>query len=237
MKSLLTLLLVALFFGNAYPDGNDAQKILEKVKSAYSKIKDYEVHVTVKVDVEFLKVPETEATIYFKQPDKMKIASDGFAMLPRQGFNFSPASLLNGDYTAILEKEETIDHLPCYVVKVIPNGDTKDVILTTLWIDKATPAIRKIETATKSNGTHNISLEYNELFIKQYPLPSAMTFSFDLSKTNFQHGFGNDMNDDKGKQKKNRPTKGTVHVYYSNYKINTGLSDSLFEDKKDSKKK
>lgn len=237
MKSILSFVLIALFCGNLYSDGNDAQKILGKVKSGFAKIKDYEVRVKVKVDVEFLKVPETEATIYFKQPDKMKIASDGFAMLPRQGFNFSPASLLKGDYTAILEKEETVEHISCYVIKVIPAGDTKDVILTTLWIDKSTNTIRKVETATKSNGSHIIAFDYDEAFIKQYPLPSGMTFSFDASKNNFQHGFGNEMNEEKNKTKKNKPTKGTVHIYYSNYKVNTGLSDSLFDDKKDSKKK
>ncbi len=78
------------------PQKKDPDQILQKVVANFEKIKDYEVDVNIKVDVEFLKVPESNAKIFFKQPDKIALKSEGFAMLPKNGFNFSPASLLKG---------------------------------------------------------------------------------------------------------------------------------------------
>jgi outer membrane lipoprotein-sorting protein len=237
MKPLFSWILVLTLSMALYAEGNDARKILDRVKTEFLKVKDYEVQVKVKIDVEFVKVPETNATIFFKQPDKFKVNSDKFAMLPRQGFNFSPASFLQGDYTAIIEKEESLEHNPCYVIKVIPVGGTNDIVLSTLWIDKTYYSIRKIEVSTRNSGIQTILLDYDVSFIKQYPLPSSMLFLFDLSKINFQRGHVDEMNDDGAKQKKKKMAKGMVNIYYSNYKVNSGLSDSIFESKKSGKGK
>jgi hypothetical protein len=74
------------------------RKILKQYwtsQAEFEKIDDYQVDVRIKVDVDFLKMPEREATIYYKKPDKFHIDSENFAMLPKSGLNFSPLGFLN----------------------------------------------------------------------------------------------------------------------------------------------
>ena len=73
--------------------------------------------------MEFLKVPDSEAKLYFKQPDKIHIESEGFAMLPKEGINFSPISLFESEHTSFYEKEEMIEDVNAAVIKVIPLND------------------------------------------------------------------------------------------------------------------
>ena len=72
------------------------------------------------VDVDFLKIPEREAKIYYKKPDKIHVESEGFVMLPKEGLNFSPLGLLNSNYTSFYVKQDTIDGIVTSVIKVIP---------------------------------------------------------------------------------------------------------------------
>lgn len=209
---------------------NDPEKLLAQVKDAFNQVKDYEVDVNIIIDVEFLKVPETNAKIYFKQPDKVKVDAEGFALMPREGLNFSPNSLLKENYTALFEKDEKVDGFNCAVVKIIPLGSGTSVILSTVWIDRKNSVIRKVETTTKTNGTFNIDLKY-DLGKTKYPLPVSIVFAFEVNKLNLPKGFSGDTS--KKKKDNGKDTApGKVYVKYSNYKINKGISDKVFEEKK-----
>jgi outer membrane lipoprotein-sorting protein len=231
MKKIIFLLLIPTI---CFTQNKDSDKILDLVKENFNRVKDYEVNVHIKVDVNFLKVPEAVATIYYKQPDKIKLKSEGFAMLPKQGLNFSPVSFLTGDYTSIFDKEENVDGKPCYLIKVIPLGDKSDLILTSLWIDKERYIIRKIESTTKSSGTFTINLNYNNNL--KYPLPSSMEFEFNVQKIELPKELTGDIDGmnqtEKGNHKRRRITSGKVYVTYSDYKVNINLPDSLFEENK-----
>ena len=234
MKNLVKIILLVIsILSSSYSQTNDPDVILKKVVDSFNRVLDYEVNVKIKVDVDFLKAPDTEAKIYFKQPDKVHFESETFALLPREGFDFSPSTLLKKKYTAFYEREDTIDNFRTAVVKVIPLGETDDVILSTLWVDQAKNVVRKVESTTKTKGTFAIELKYDQTNFK-YPLPSLMIFSFNIDKTNIPVGFSGDLDSDPNpKQKDNEPTtKGKVFVTYSNYKVNIGIPDKVFEEKK-----
>lgn len=213
-----------------FPQKKDPDEILNKVISNFQKVKDYQVDVNITVDVEFLKVPESNAKIFFKQPDKISLKSDGFAMLPRKGFDFSPSTLLKGDYTAIYEGDDNLNGFKIAVIKVIPLGSSDDVILSTLWVDEEKSIIRKIESTTKMNGTFIIDLTYQENIM--YALPSRMVFSFNIDKLNIPSTMIGESEKKKRKDKKplDTLTKGKVIVLYSNYIINKGVPDSVFAE-------
>ncbi len=229
-KIWIFLILTAVCFAK----NDKPEEILDKVKEEFSKVEDYEVNVNIKVDVNFLKVPDAQATIYYKQPDKIRLKSEGFALLPKEGLNFSPYSFLKGDYTAIFDKEQNVDGNPCYQIKVIPLGDRGDLILTSLWIDKQKYIIRKIESTTKANGTFIIDLKYENNM--KYPLPSSMIFAFNVQKMQMPKEITGDIaeedNEGKNKRSRDKTTRGKVYINYSDYKINTGLPDSIFTDDK-----
>lgn len=234
MKTIVKIFIViAITLFSAYPQTKNPDEILKKVVNAFNKVKDYEVNVSIKVDVDFVKVPDTEAKIYFKQPDKSHFESETFAMLPREGFDYSPANLLKMKHTAFYERQDTIDKFETAVVKVIPLGESNDVILSTVWVDESKSLIRKIETTTKTKGTLIIELKYEHRNLG-YPLPSTMIFSFNIDRLNIPRGFNGDLsNREKQNKKDDKPTTtGKVFVSYSNYKVNNGIPDTVFENKK-----
>lgn len=222
------VILFLLFFSSfSFAQIKDPDKILEKIVGNFETIHDYQVNVKIKVDVEFIKAPVTDARIYYKHPDKIHIESETFAMLPKEGLNSSPLSLLKENYTAIYSREDTINGFQTAVVKVIP-AENKDIILTTLWIDEKNELIRRIESTTKLNGTFTIDFNYDENM--EYPLPSKMIFTFDVDKINFPRGFNGDFSTKKDTLENKKRTTGKVYLDYSNYEINAGISDKIFEE-------
>jgi outer membrane lipoprotein-sorting protein len=225
MKILLILLTIS--FEVANPQEKDPDQILDEVKKTFNQVEDYVVDVNIKVDVDFIKVPETQATIYYKQPDKVHLESKSFAMLPREGLDFSPIGLLKEKYTAIYEKEDTVSGNKTDVVKVIPLGDESNVVLTTLWIDEAKHFIRKVQSTLKIGGTFSIELKYDNPRMN-YPLPSSMIFN--IERLNLPKGMAGELN--KNKSNDEKKTTGKVYITYSNYKVNKDIPDSVFEEKK-----
>lgn len=230
MKLLISLLLFLFQFG--FSQSKNPDEILNSVTTNFDKVKDYQVDVNIKVDVEFLKVPETKAKIYFKHPDKVHLEAEGFAMLPKNGMEFSPASLLKKDYTAIYERDIDLNGFKTSIVKVIPLGDHGDVILTTLWVDQTLQLIRKVESTTKTNGTFTIDFTYSDKL--KYPLPEKIIFAFNLDKMNIPSTISGETSPPNSENRNNKKpsdsrTKGKVVVNYSNYIVNKGIADSIFE--------
>jgi outer membrane lipoprotein-sorting protein len=153
-------------------------------------------------------------------------------MLPKNGMEFSPSSLIKKDYTAIYEQDVDLNGYKTSIVKVIPLGDQGEVILSTLWIDQKKQVIRKVESTTKTNGTFTIDFTFDDKI--KYPLPSKIIFSFNMDKMNLPAtitGETNNENPDKKNKNIGSTTKGQVIVNYSNYVVNKGVPDSIFEEK------
>ena len=230
MKLLIALFFISIQIG--FSQSKNPDEIINGVITNFNKVNDYQVDVNIKVDVEFIKVPETKAKIYFKQPDKVHLKADGFAMLPKNGMEFSPSSLIKKDYTAIYEQDVELNGYKTSIVKVIPLGDQGEVILSTLWIDQKKQVIRKVESTTKTNGTFTIDFTFDDKI--KYPLPSKIIFSFNMDKMNLPAtitGETNNENPDKKNKNIGSTTKGQVIVNYSNYVVNKGVPDSIFEEK------
>jgi len=226
MKKIILLLIVTMSIS---AQSKDPQKILDKVVQNFNSVQDYTVNAKINVDIEFLKVPEMNAKVYFKQPDKMKMDSKGFAMLPRQAFNFSPNSLLEKKHTSVYTGTEKLNGKNVDVIRVIPTSDSSEVILSTLWIEQDKYLIRKIESTSRQGGTFQINLSYDGK--SAYPLPSSIKFEFDLPKLNLPKKLSGKM-DNKEEKKSDHPGKGIVMIKYSDYKVNQGIPDAVFAEKK-----
>lgn len=223
------LILIIFLTTQIFSQTPDPKSVLDKIVKHFNQVKDYEVDIKVIVNVDFLKVPESNAKLYFKQPDKVRIKSESFALLPKEGLDFSPTTLLSKNYTAFFEKHDTYNGAKVSIIKVIPLGQSSDVILSTLWVDESKHLIRKIETTTKTSGTYMIQLKYDKGEFSHI-LPSEMLFTFNVNQLNIPTSFTGDINGNKNKKKSDKPVVGTVNVFYNNYKINKGLKDSIFED-------
>jgi hypothetical protein len=223
-------IILILFSVIAAAQKKDPDKIISEVVKNFNRVEDYTVNVKVKVDVPFIKAPDTDATIYFKQPDKIHFASDKFALVPKEGLNFSPMGLLRSSYTALYIRDEVFNGHNHSLIKVIPTEDRGDVILSTLWIDTENDIISKVESSTKTSGTFIMELFYTDK--SEYPLPSKMIFHFNFSGMPGRR-YQKTPDDNAGTDKKKEENmSGKVYIDYSDYKVNTGLDDSIFEEPK-----
>lgn len=231
MKLLLIIINIVYLFTSLQTQ--DGKAIIDKMISKYNLVKDYEVNADIQIDVEYLKVPKSSVKIFFKQPDKFKFQSDNFALLPRESINFSPQLFLKENYTSFYIKDENYNGFSTYVIKIIPLNDKSEIVLTTLWIDKKNYFVRKVEIATKINGTNTIEMEYKNNPV--YPLPTQIKFTFEILKSNIPGNFQN-QNENENKSaignNNNKTSKGTVIINYKNYKVNIGLSDKIFNENK-----
>ena len=72
-------------------------------------------------------------------------------------------------------------------------------------------------------------MKYDSQF--NYPLPSEMIFSFNVDRMNIPRGISGEIENDASKDKKQKNTTGKVFITYSNYKVNKGIPDKIFEEK------
>ncbi len=222
---ILTLCLCVVSSG--YSQNKDPEKLLQDVQEKFQLVKDYEARVTIKVDVDFIKIPVKKGTISFMQPDKVKVKTPGFALLPKRGMQFSPSQVFDGNYVTIYTREEKVGNVMTSVIKVIPQDDNSDIILSTLWIDPVRNVIRKLESTTKSEGTFSMVFKYAEVAAK-YDLPVEIIFNFDLRKSELPIGLTGDFENTAPKEKGKKNTRGTVTINYLEYVVNEGKGVAAF---------
>ncbi|MCX7735103.1 MAG: hypothetical protein N2319_00180 [Candidatus Kapabacteria bacterium] len=226
LSSVVIFLLI--IFNLSY--SQDSNEIIKKVREKQKSLNDYKADIKIKVNIDFLKVPDVDAKIFYKKPDKFKIQSDGFLMLPKEGFNFSPESFFKENITSVFVKKEVLNTYQTNVIKIIPNDDKSDLVLSTIWIDEKENVIRKVESTFKQGGTVVLNFDYEDKLLK-YGLPSKLKFTFDLKNMRMPKNFSGF--DTPGKKKSDKPpsTTGEVIITYSNYSINKGVDDKIFQEK------
>ena len=212
-----------------------AEKILLTMKAAADRVKDYSAVLTASVQMERLKIPEMKVKVYFKQPDKIHVDSKGFSMLPRDGIFLNPSQLLN-KFTAELLSTEKKDGGTFYVIQLIPRADqqkgdrNRPPVASKIWVDGKRWLVTKFESTTQGGGS--ISVEFRHGLVNgTYWLPEQITALFDVPQRK------EESQEEPGSRRQVMPRKGTISMTYSDYRVNTGLPDELFEPKKGQKDK
>lgn len=227
MKNI-TFILLFLISGLSFSQTNNADLILNNIKTKLGKVNDYSANVEVSVKMDFLKMPNSRAEIFFKKPDKFKLNSSGFAILPKAGFDFNPQKILEYDITAKITGDTLFDNKLLKIIDITPNADSLNFNSAILLIDDVQDLITQIYISAKGGMNITTKFEYGEHY--NYALPSEINVNFDLS---------NILEDDttkKSRRKIPKNFKGDINIKYSNYKINLGIDDSIFVDEDKSTK-
>ena len=220
----LLLVLVAVTASSA---ATDANALLEAVKAKMDKVTTYKAVVAITVDVPFMKVPPSEATLYYKAPDKTAFQAKGFAMLPKQGADLTAARLLRRPYAAVDAGTATFQGIAIRKVKVLPAEENADIVVATLWIDPATSNIRKIESTMKKGGTVVAELVYGDATSAAYGMPSYVKLMMDVGAFEIPKTMTGDFDRPKTEASKG-PQKATVQLAYKSVEFNKSIPDNVF---------
>lgn len=204
-----------------------AEEMLQKIKQKLDKVNDYEASGKMKTNVAFIKAPVANVKIYYKRPNMLRIINEsGISFIPRGSVNIS----LNSIFTD-LQKFDIIDagndSEGLHIIKVLPKEDTAEIVLSTLYIDGKTMLVKKSKTTTRENGTYELSMSYGKY--AGYGLPDKIVFAFNTKDYRLPKGITLDYDDESEKNSdrlKNK--KGTVEISYTNYNINKGIDDKIF---------
>ena len=230
MKTLTPLLSFLLFTTASLAQSPMA--LLQKVREKIELVKDYQAAGVMKTNVPFMKVPVADVTVYFKNPDKIKIKNDkGISLVPKGAVSISLNQLMaSKNFTALEAGTDKVNNIQAKVIKLLPLDETAQIVLSTLYIDEANALILKARTTTRENGTYELVMNYGKW--ARYALPDKALFTFNISEYKLPKGITFDYDD--GSRKKTNSNqvssnKGTLEITYTDYKINQGVSDAVFK--------
>jgi outer membrane lipoprotein-sorting protein len=230
MKTLLCFCIsVLVVIGHSF--GQDETELIKKVKAKLDKVNDYTAEGRMKIDVSFIDAPDSKVIVYYKKPDKFKVKkAGGISILPKGGVSVNMGTLLaNENYDIVPGKDTKINGADVKVVKLLPQDENSDVVLTTLYIEEINAVIRKATVTTKENGSYEIELNYGKYI--DWGLPDKLIFSFNAKDYKLPKGITFEY--EKGNKKKEealKNKKGKIEITYSSYAINKGIDDKIFNN-------
>lgn len=216
--------LIAIINTPAHSQSISAEKVLQNVKANFDVVQDYSATLTGTVNMERLKVPKMTVKLYFKQPNKFKTESKGTSLLPKNILDLNPSDLLSKFDASLMGKEE-IDGTPLYKIRLVTKPERgKQVRESFIWVEESRWTITKFE-AFPAEGRKIEVFITSTVVDGKYILPEKITARFDFEQSA-------DSLSERIYSPQRIPRKGTAELIYSDYQVNTGLTDEIFEQKK-----
>lgn len=234
MRRLGIILLNVIILTFVLYSNSDSQlsgkEILSRVESRFNEIKDYTAEAQASVEMERLRIPRRKITIQFKQPDKFNFSAEGFAIIPREGFGFTPSHYNPDKYESVLLGKDTIGSYPTFKIQLTAKESHLRSRQIILWIDSDELVVRKLESMPFEKRVAVVSFEYGKVENK-YLLPSSIRVELKTEEAE-----GDELPELKGYEKAPRrmPRSGSITITFTKYLVNQNLPDKLFE-KKDQK--
>lgn len=226
-----SILLITLFGATQAALAQTAADIIDQVKSKMARVNDYEATGTMKTNVAFIKAPVANVKVYFKKPNKLRVRNEsGVSFIPKGSVNINLGNIFatSGDYDIIdIGKENSTGYR---IIKLLPQDENADVVLSTLYIDEKKFLVRKAKTTTRENGTYELEMSYGRY--AEYGLADRVVFTFNTKDYKLPKGVTFDYDDGSRKTpatEKPKEKKGTVEINYAAYIINKGVSDTVFQ--------
>ena len=70
---------------------NYIKKLILNTEQQYQKVSDFQVEIEINLNVPGFRMPKKKFKVFFKQPNKVKINTKGFGVLPKTGLFTSPS--------------------------------------------------------------------------------------------------------------------------------------------------
>jgi outer membrane lipoprotein-sorting protein len=224
-------LFIFFIFCASFAIAQDAAQLIKKVKTKLELVDNYEATGVMKTDIAFIKAPIGKIKIYFKKPNLFKIKKEGgISLLPKGGLSVNLSSLIaSSNYSTIDAGIQDLGSKKLRIIKLLPNEESSDVVITTLYINEKESLIEKAVTTTKENGTYTMLMNYGAY--SNFGLPDQVVFEFNTKNYKLPKGITLEFEDDSkplsaAQLLKNK--KGRVEINYKNYIVNKGVPAVIF---------
>ena len=238
------LFLFLLANTNAFSN-NNPEYIIKKTDDQFREINNYQVDMVISIAIPAFRMPKKKYKVYFKQPDKIKVKSRGFGLLPKTGMFTSPlenfSNLSNIRFSKDFSRTDpneimlvgdlVLDSLALDVpneyarLTFKPTVDVK--VDTQNWV--ITQVLTKIDTV-KIMEINN----FYDVVDDSFYMPIRSTVEYYVKDARLSKWINKDIGTIMGSNHnmniESDMVKGLISVNYAKYKVNRGIKDSIFED-------
>ena len=224
---------------------NNPEYIIKKTDDQFREINNYQVDMVISIAIPAFRMPKKKYKVYFKQPDKIKVKSRGFGLLPKTGMFTSPlenfSNLSNIRFSKDLSRTNpneimlvgdlVLDSLALDVpneyarLTFKPTVDVK--VDTQNWV--ITQVLTKIDTV-KIMEINN----FYDIVDDSFYMPIRSTVEYYVKDARLSKWINKDIGTIMGNNHniniESDMVKGLISVNYAKYRVNRGIKDSIFED-------
>jgi len=201
---------------------NEASRYIRNVTAKFDGLKDYSADVRVHMDIENLKAPDMTARVYYKDPDKVKVDSKGLFFMPKEVGVFNPKRFNGDNFEMNVRDTLTYEGHPAVRIELLPKKSNMVGQIMILTIDKKEWLIREFSSAPVPGREVTAKIQYG--VFGGFHLPTEIDVTFNFENADSLQAMPNSGGRFRG------GAKGKVGIYYTDYNVNSGLSDSIFLD-------
>ena len=230
------------------------EHIRDNVISQFDKIEDYQVDLKISVKMTGFRMPNKKIRLYYKRPDKIKMETRGFAILPKTGVDGNPNEFLDMLKQVTSIKRTIHNNRPFFRIKGKVNQDSLKIPITVkkneipnitmeVLVDAKEWVITEVGVFLDLENVFSFNTNYIE--VNEVMVPERSVFNIGIkgiSRWSTQNPFdfggpGSDRQDFEriAKNAGYDPLKdefvGEMILTFSNYTVNKGIDDSLFIEK------
>ena len=219
----------------------DVEMVVDKTQKQFEKAFDYQVTMKIELKVPGFRMPKKKYKVFFKQPNKLKIKSRGFGMLPKTGIFTSPKdnfdnlknmrliSTNNDNGQVYIKGEVIVDSLKLKMPNEYAKLGFRPTV--TVKIDTNNWVINNIITELDTLKLVEITNTYKKVD-DNYVMPSASTVQYFIKDAKLSGWLKKDITSIVGQnplEQKSDMVEGKISIVYEDYIINRGIKDKVFD--------
>ena len=237
------IILLFLLYSFLFSDENKEDYYIRKTNEKFNEVNDYQVEMIIRVKVPAFRMPKKKYKVFYKKPNKIKIKSKGFGILPKTGLFTSPndnfdnlkniTMIYDQDISnhVILKGDLIVDSLKFDM----PNEYSRITFdpIVEVKIDTINWVIKNVTTKLDTLKLFQINNNY-DIYNDKYYMPKESVVKYFIKDKKLFNWINKDASNviGQGKELANRNdsiVEGTITVEYNNYKINKGIKDKIFD--------
>ena len=223
---------------------NYIKKIILNTEQQYQKVSDFQVEMEINLSVPGFRMPKKKFKVFFKQPNKVKINTKGFGVLPKTGLFTSPSDNFdNLRSLSLLSYNENPNEITISgklitdSLKIkMPNEYARLTFIPTVdvKIDTINWVIKSVTTRIDTLKIMQIKNKYSQVD-EGYFLPTTSTVEYFIKDAKLSKWLNKDISTVIGKDQKLKPqsndlVEGNIKINYNKYKVNRGIPDKVFRE-------
>tara|TARA_B100001996_G_scaffold350925_1_gene310604 strand:- start:808 stop:1542 length:735 start_codon:yes stop_codon:yes gene_type:complete len=238
---IIFIIIYYLFSSLFSNEQGSLDRIINNTEKKFRLVDDYEVKMIISMSIPAFRMPKKKYHIFFKQPNKIKIKSRGFGVLPRTGMFTSPKE--NFDNLTDIKINNRIENLKKDNIVIsgnlildslaldMPNDYAKLTFKPTVdvVIDTSNWVITRVTTKIDTVKIMEIQNKF-DFVDKDFYLPIESKVEYYVKDARLTKWMKKDIGLFIGDQQniKGDMVKGLITVFYNSYKVNRGIQDSIF---------